>query len=296
MKTSTTRLVLVSIMFVSIIGISIGEVTAQDEPVPATLHLVGRLTKADGSAVREGDHRVMFRLYDASDAIVGREIWREEQTLSVVGGVVNASLGSVTPIDAGLFSGTNRWLGIQVEDDNEMTPRFRVSSVPYALRAQQVEEVPIHEHGDQYAPAGHNHDGVYTPVDHTHEGVYASSDHNHEGVYSLSDHNHDGRYSAPDHNHDGRYASAAHDHPRPWLDCRAYHSGNWGGYPSHTVVTCPDGYEVTGCSYYNSDPGGGSGSRMNPEFFEDPNGCDCHAYGTSGYVLCTAFCCRLAWP
>jgi hypothetical protein len=48
----------------------------------------------------------------------------------------------VTPLPANLFSGADRYLGIKVGSDPEMTPRQRVTSVGYALRAGFVDQGP----------------------------------------------------------------------------------------------------------------------------------------------------------
>jgi len=56
-------------------------------------------------------------------------------------------LGSATVggIPESVFSATNRWLGIIVGNDSEMSPRQQLVSVPYAYRAGQADESLIHQ-------------------------------------------------------------------------------------------------------------------------------------------------------
>jgi hypothetical protein len=48
-------------------------------------------------------------------------------------------LGSNSPLNASDFAGVNRWLGITVESDPQMTPRTRIVAVPYAFRLETVD-------------------------------------------------------------------------------------------------------------------------------------------------------------
>ena len=70
----------------------------------------------------------------------GIPVWSETQTLTAQDGLFDALLGSgVTPLDNTVFKfNSERWLGVQVASDPEMTPRLRIASVPYAFTAQQA--------------------------------------------------------------------------------------------------------------------------------------------------------------
>jgi len=50
-------------------------------------------------------------------------------------------MGSVTAFPANLFDGSNRFVGVTVDTDAEMTPRVQVLSVPYAFRAEVADSV-----------------------------------------------------------------------------------------------------------------------------------------------------------
>jgi hypothetical protein len=76
-----------------------------------------------------------FCLYAAPSG--GTALWCEETTVPVSYGVFGLLLGSVTPIPETAFDGSDRYLGVKVGSDEEMTPRRRVVSVGYAYRAEE---------------------------------------------------------------------------------------------------------------------------------------------------------------
>jgi len=47
-------------------------------------------------------------------------------------GLFQVSLGENISLPTDLFTGSDRWIGINVAGDGEMTPRTKISSVPYA--------------------------------------------------------------------------------------------------------------------------------------------------------------------
>ena len=58
----------------------------------------------------------------------GEVQWTEAQTVTVTGGLINGQLGAVEPMTAVLFETSPLFLGIQVGDDEEMTPRFELGA------------------------------------------------------------------------------------------------------------------------------------------------------------------------
>jgi len=91
-------------------------------------------SKSTGTVVPDGNYEVTFALYTVDTG--GTAVWSETQTVAVSGGVVNVTLGAVTPIpDTLTFNAGTYYLGIQVGADAEFTPRLSVGSVPTALNA-----------------------------------------------------------------------------------------------------------------------------------------------------------------
>jgi hypothetical protein len=94
----------------------------------------GYLTDAGGEPLH-GEVDVTFRLYSVPTE--GTALWTEahtgENAVPVTDGLFNVMLGSLTPIPDDVWSSGARYLGIQIGDDAEMTPRETIGSVPAAL-------------------------------------------------------------------------------------------------------------------------------------------------------------------
>ncbi len=81
---------------------------------------------------------ISFAVYD--DPVLSNVIWSETQThVQVVDGLFEVRLGSVTPLYASVFEGTQRWLGITIGADTEIFPRTRLVSVPYSLKVATID-------------------------------------------------------------------------------------------------------------------------------------------------------------
>lgn len=100
--------------------------------VPAEMHFQGVLTDNEGAPLT-GQHSFTVSLYDAQQG--GTLLWTQVSQLEVVGGVVDLVLGESTSISAEILDSPQLWLGVQVDGDDELTPRQKLASVPYAARA-----------------------------------------------------------------------------------------------------------------------------------------------------------------
>jgi len=100
--------------------------------VPTKIGYQGQLTDDAGAPVPDGAYMMHFAIYDTSTG--GTALWNEDQSVTVANGQFDALLGSVTPLSGSMFDGSQRWLGVRVEADPEMTPRQPLASVPFALR------------------------------------------------------------------------------------------------------------------------------------------------------------------
>lgn len=106
--------------------------------VPPLMSYQGKLTDEYGVPVPDGNYTIWFRVY--SDSIGSDSLWSELQwSVPVADGLFNTLLGSVNPIPETVFTGSVRWLGIQVSPDPEMAPRKPIVSVAYSLRAAQTD-------------------------------------------------------------------------------------------------------------------------------------------------------------
>jgi hypothetical protein len=101
--------------------------------VPNLVGFEGFLADGSGNPITDGTYSITFKVYDAATA--GTVLWTETQSaVQVTKGLYAVTLGSVTALGTNLFDG-NRWIGVTVGTGSEMTPRTRVSSVPFALNA-----------------------------------------------------------------------------------------------------------------------------------------------------------------
>ena len=112
-------------------------------PVPATLTQQGRILDKDGAPVSSKVHFV-FTVYDDAEASKPANVlWTEEQDITLDDGYFSTELGSVKDLPADVFDGSVRYLGVTVGNDDEMTPRQSITSVPYALLAGTAVSVPF---------------------------------------------------------------------------------------------------------------------------------------------------------
>jgi microcystin-dependent protein len=124
---------------------------AQGTPSPQLIPFQGRLTNQAGVAYDNGQYTITLNLY--SLAIGGSTVWTERhEKVSVIGGMLNLFLGSISPFDKGTptltddvdFS-TTKYLGITVDADNnpstadpEMVPRTMIVAAFYAKNTQKL--------------------------------------------------------------------------------------------------------------------------------------------------------------
>jgi hypothetical protein len=108
-----------------------------DAAVPTGITQQGRVLDADGNAV-SGEVTMVFTAYD--EATEGTSLWTETQTITLDEGYFSARLGedadNLFPAD--FFDGSVRYIGITIGSDDELAPRERIASVPYAYHAGEV--------------------------------------------------------------------------------------------------------------------------------------------------------------
>ncbi len=97
---------------------------------PSVINYQGYLTDTVNSQVN-GSHVLSFRIYETEQST--EFIWEESKVVEVINGYFHTQLGSINPIEQSTFGEPNRWLGISVDDDNEMLPRIQFASVAYAM-------------------------------------------------------------------------------------------------------------------------------------------------------------------
>lgn len=120
----------------------------------STLNFQGRLLSQGGASVSDGSYNMQFDLYSASSG--GTSLWTEDrlvansQGVAVRNGYFSVPLGEFDVFPSNIDWDQDLWLGMTVRGsgscawgsctptDNEMTPRFKLTAVPYAFRAGAI--------------------------------------------------------------------------------------------------------------------------------------------------------------
>ncbi len=98
---------------------------------PKQISFQGKLTQPSGNFVR-GNTKITFKLYDSASG--GTALWTEIHDPAYVNnGIFNVELGSIVPIT--LSFDRPYWLSLTIESDNEMSPRRKLKTSPYAFRS-----------------------------------------------------------------------------------------------------------------------------------------------------------------
>jgi hypothetical protein len=105
---------------------------------PQQLNYQGKLANASGVPL-SGNYSVVFAIYNAASG--GGNLWSETQVITAESGLFNVILGSVTPIGLDVFDGNDRWLGVAVGADPEMSPRHKLVSVGNAFKASDSDKL-----------------------------------------------------------------------------------------------------------------------------------------------------------
>jgi len=117
-------------------------ISQQTGAVPGVMSYQGYLTN-NGGVPLTGTPDFQFALYEASSG--GTALWSENQNdVPVTNGYFSVMLGSVTPLQASLFDGSQRYLEVRVDTGSGLTtlPRQLLGSVPFAFQAEQAQAVP----------------------------------------------------------------------------------------------------------------------------------------------------------
>ena len=107
--------------------------------VPNLIDYQGKFTD-DSSNPITGNVSIVFAIY--ADSTGGAALWTETHlSVEALDGLVHVLMGSETTFGGDLFDGSDRWLSINVNSDGEMTPRLQIVSVPYAIHANDSDNL-----------------------------------------------------------------------------------------------------------------------------------------------------------
>ena len=122
------------------IGILLLAVAGLSAQVPQLINYQGILNDPLTGAPIDTTQSMTFAIYAAATG--GTPLWSETQNNVVIAkGYFSVMLGSVNPIAASVFDGADKFLGVKIGSDPEMTPRKRIASVGYAMKAGDTDKV-----------------------------------------------------------------------------------------------------------------------------------------------------------
>lgn len=140
--TVATALLYVLLSILQPVGAALGAALLQSvgpsTTTPPYLNYQGTLRDAEGKPM-SGVHQLTFRIYkDVTDPLP-EAVWMEEHAqVTVRDGQFSVLLGNNTPVPPELFSGPDLFIGVTVAPMDEMVPRQRFASAPYAMYADHA--------------------------------------------------------------------------------------------------------------------------------------------------------------
>ncbi|TAH36473.1 hypothetical protein EYC59_00890, partial [Candidatus Saccharibacteria bacterium] len=135
----------------SILAINLRTTSVAEAATNSTINFQARLQSASGAIVADGNYNIEFKLYGASSG--GTALWTEDHYnsasngLRTVNGYFSTKLGSVTAFPSTINWDQELWLTMNVGGtttgtptlDGEMNPRLKLTAVPYAISAGQLQ-------------------------------------------------------------------------------------------------------------------------------------------------------------
>ena len=104
-----------------------------DSTVPLIINYQGHVEDDEGKPLT-GYYTITIRIYD--DVIGTTSLWEEEHVnVTTREGYFNVLLGNNESLTNTLFTNPDRFIGVTVDPYDEMVPRQRFASVPYAMHS-----------------------------------------------------------------------------------------------------------------------------------------------------------------
>ena len=106
------------------------DITAQ---IPRVISYQGIAHDATGSPLSDGPHDFTMAFYTSSTG--GAPVYEQKVAAEVVGGLFSLLIG---PIPESVEFGREYWLGVKIDEGNELAPRTSLTASPYALNASRA--------------------------------------------------------------------------------------------------------------------------------------------------------------
>lgn len=111
------------------------------------INFQGKVVNSNGTNVANASYTFLFCFYTTATpttactaAANNDAVWRESKSLSVTDGVFQTNLGDTTTLPGSVdFNTDNIYLGINFNADGQMTPLIRMTAVPQAFNADNLD-------------------------------------------------------------------------------------------------------------------------------------------------------------
>ncbi|MDH4226463.1 MAG: hypothetical protein OEV59_01730 [Deltaproteobacteria bacterium] len=108
--------------------------------VPGTMSYQGKLTNNGSGTPVTGPVNITFKIYNVASG--GSALWTETiNSVQAANGIFTVTLGQTTPITSTIINVADLYIGVTAGSDPEMTPRQKLSLVPFAVRAAEADSV-----------------------------------------------------------------------------------------------------------------------------------------------------------
>ena len=149
--------ILASMIGAGLIGVLPKSNSSVSAATTSNLNFQGRLLNASGGLVDDGFYNIQFNLYYQASG--GSSLWNETYLVSntqgvrIKNGYFNTYLGSITSFPSTIDWDQEIWLGMTIRGigscsfgactptDAEMSPRFKLTAVPYAFKSAESANV-----------------------------------------------------------------------------------------------------------------------------------------------------------
>ncbi|HEX8226781.1 MAG TPA: carbohydrate binding domain-containing protein [Candidatus Saccharimonadales bacterium] len=110
-----------------------------------TINFQGKVVNTNGTNVPDASYTFKFRIYTAASGATATPcattcVWEETKSLTTVNGIFQTNLGDATTLPGSVnFNTDSLYIGVVFNGDTEMSPRVRLTSVPYAFNADMLD-------------------------------------------------------------------------------------------------------------------------------------------------------------
>jgi hypothetical protein len=154
-RRQVTASVLLGVILVASLGLNLTNPLRTTAATSDNLNFQARLEGSNGAIADDGNYNVQFKLY--SVATGGSALWTESylnsasQGVRVVNGYLTVNLGSITAFPSTIAWDQDMYITMNIGGtttgspsyDGEMTPRLKLTAVPYAFQAKSASQLQV---------------------------------------------------------------------------------------------------------------------------------------------------------